>query len=69
MEKTEKFVCQDCKGITEFKRKRGSGLIEKALWLTLFFPGIFYSIWRNSPPKKICSYCGSDFMLPKDLSN
>lgn len=67
MTKIEKFICGDCKGITEFEKgKRGSGLIEFLLWSILFFPGIFYSIWRRKKVKKICGYCGSDFLLPAD---
>jgi hypothetical protein len=68
MAETEKLICGDCKGITTIRTgKRGSAFIEKILWWTLFFPGIFYSIWRNKAPKKICSYCGSEFLLPMDL--
>lgn len=67
MAEREKFICGDCKGITNFENgKRGSGFVEFILWTVLFFPGIFYSIWRKKSPKKICQYCGSDFMLPAD---
>lgn len=63
----EKFICGDCKGITSFREgKRGSSLIEFLLWTIFFFPGIFYSIWRRSKPQKVCSYCGSSFLLPAD---
>jgi len=62
----ERYICGDCRGITTFKNKRGSSFIEFLLWVTLFFPGIFYRMWRNAKPKKICQYCGSDFMLPAD---
>jgi hypothetical protein len=64
---SEKLICGDCKGITTFRKgKRGSAFLEKILWWTLFFPGFFYSIWRSNIPKKICSYCGSEFLLPAD---
>jgi len=66
MADTEKFICGDCKGVTEFPRKRGSALVESLLWATLFFPGFFYGMWRRSPVKKICQYCGSNFMFPAD---
>ena len=67
MSETEKLICGDCKGITNLRTgKRGSSLIEKLLFWTLFFPGIIYGIWRNRAPKKICQYCGSDFLLPND---
>lgn len=66
----EKLICGDCKGITTFESgKRGSAFIESLLWATLFFPGFFYSIWRRKPQKKVCQYCGSDFLLPLDQQN
>ena len=65
----EKLICGDCKGFTTFKNKRGSGVVEVILWLTLFVPGIFYSFWRRSPVKKICQYCESDFLLPPEMTN
>ncbi|OFW79928.1 MAG: hypothetical protein A2887_04715 [Alphaproteobacteria bacterium RIFCSPLOWO2_01_FULL_40_26] len=64
----EILICGDCKGINKFLQgKRGSGFVEFLLWSTLFFPGFFYSMWRRSKPKKICQYCGSDFLLPNKL--
>ncbi len=64
---TEKLICGDCKGITAVQKgKRGSGLIEILLWSTLFFPGIFYSMWRKGSAKKTCQYCGGNFLLPAD---
>lgn len=66
MSETQKFICGDCKGITEFPLKRGSAFIETLLWATLFFPGFFYSIWRRKHVKKICQYCGGDFLFPAD---
>jgi len=67
MARSEKYICGDCRGVTNFRTgKRGSDFVEKILWWTLFFPGIFYSIWRSMSPKKICQYCGSDFLLPAD---
>jgi len=68
MSETEKFICGDCKGITTFRKgKRGSNFIESFLWTVLFFPGIFYSIWRRISVKKVCQYCGGNFILPLDL--
>lgn len=67
MSETEKLICGDCKGITYLRtNKRGSAFIEKILFWALFFPGIFYGIWRNLKPKRICQYCGSEFLLPND---
>ncbi len=67
---TEKLICGDCKGFTTFRKgKRGSSFVESLLWWALLFPGIFYSIWRRKQPKKICQYCGGNFLLPNDLPN
>jgi hypothetical protein len=64
---TEILICGDCKKVNSCtKAKRGSRSMEVFLWATLFFPGIFYTIWRNAPQKKICKYCESDFLLPAD---
>jgi hypothetical protein len=66
---SETLICQDCKGVNTFRKgRRGSAFIERVLWLTLFFPGIFYSIWRSKKEKRICRYCGNDFLLPPDFS-
>ena len=60
----EKYICYSCKGITEFEKgKRGSAVIEFLLWTLFFFPGIFYSFWRKGLPKKVCQYCGDDFLM------
>lgn len=49
----EKLICGDCNSTSDFRKgKRGSALVEKLLWVTLFFPGIFYSIWRGWSQKK-----------------
>jgi len=70
MQNNEKFICGDCKGITQFHRgKRGSAFVEFILWSIFFFPGIFYSIWRRKGQKKICQYCDSDFLLPADSAS
>lgn len=66
----EKLICGDCNSTSEFRKgKRGSAFIEKLLWVTLFFPGIFYSIWRGWSQKKICPYCGSSFLFPDDSAH
>jgi hypothetical protein len=67
---TEKLICGDCKGVTTFRKgKRGSYFVELLLWWALIFPGIFYSIWRRKQSKKVCQYCGSNFLLPSELPN
>lgn len=64
----EKFICGECNSALEFdKSKRGSRIIEMILWSTLVIPGLIYSIWRKSTRKKICYYCGSDFVFPDSL--
>jgi hypothetical protein len=67
MAEMEKLICGDCKGVTEFPKKRGSNFVETMLWATLFFPGFFYSIWRRKNIKKTCQYCGGDFLFPADM--
>lgn len=69
MSDSEKLICGDCKGITTFQNKRGSAFIETMLWTLLFFPGIFYSIWRRKRPAKHCQYCGGDFLLPVEMAS
>jgi hypothetical protein len=64
MAETEKLICGDCKGTNIFQTKRGSAIIEKLLFVTLFFPGIIYGMWRNHKPKRFCQYCDSEFLLP-----
>jgi hypothetical protein len=67
MSRTEKLICGDCKATFEVETgKRGSAIIEAFLWSTLVIPGIFYSMWRKTKPKKYCDYCGSNFLIPAD---
>ncbi len=65
----EKFICGECNSVLEFEQsKRGSRIIEMILWSTLVIPGLIYSIWRKSARKKICYYCGSDFVFPDSVN-
>ena len=62
----DKYFCLDCKGITIIKKQKGSDFIESLLWLTLFFPGFLYSVWRKKGSKKECQYCGGHDLIPAD---
>jgi len=66
MAEFEKLICGDCKGITEIPTKRGKAATEATLWAIFILFGIIYSIWRRKKPKKICQYCGGNFLLPAD---
>jgi hypothetical protein len=67
MARVEKLICGDCKAVFEEETgKRGNAIVEMILWSTLFFPGIIYHFWRRRKPRKICDYCGSNFLIPAD---
>jgi hypothetical protein len=64
---TEKFICGDCKGITEndTTKKSSSKLLSTLLFC---FTGlIFPSFRRKRSVPKNCQYCNSDFLLPVNL--
>ncbi len=64
---SQKFICADCKGITEGNNSNKSS--SKSLSVLLFFlTGLIIPSFRKkkSTPKK-CQYCNSDFLLPADL--
>lgn len=68
MSKYEKFICGDCNSVLEFDTaKRGSKFVSILLWSTLVIPGLIYDIWRSRKVKKICYYCGSDFVFEDSL--
>ncbi len=63
----EKFICGDCRGITENDATKKSS--SKLLSILLFcFTGLIFPSFRRkrSTPKK-CQYCNSDFLLPAGL--
>lgn len=65
----EPMICATCGyvGPPTPRRKRGSTFVEKLLWYTLFFPGIFYSFWRRGGEHGLCMKCGGHDLLPFDL--
>ncbi len=63
----EKFICGDCRGITEKSPPKRSS--SRLISIILFcFTGLFIPSFRrkNASPKK-CQYCHSDFLLPANL--
>jgi uncharacterized membrane protein YqaE (UPF0057 family) len=59
------FICPDCGTIGLPKTvTKGSFLIEVALWLFLFFPGVIYSLWRLTTRSKACRTCGLGNIIP-----
>ena len=64
---SQKFICADCKGITEGRSEKKSS--SRLLSVLLFcLSGLIIPSFRKkkSTPKK-CQYCNSDFLLPADL--
>ena len=64
--------CKFC-GMTGRTRTvwRGNKFIERFLWLTLLFPGPFYTLWRWRGRKEVCRYCESENFIvipPAELS-
>jgi|GEM_PF-2146465 hypothetical protein len=64
---TEKFICGDCKGITENDNNKKSSF-RILPWFLFCFTGLIFPSFRRkrSVPKK-CQYCNSDFLLPVNL--
>jgi len=64
MKKVKTFICKKCGTIGKPKSVcPGSIWIELILWLCYIFPGVIYSIWRNSKKHSVCSVCGSDDII------
>lgn len=40
--------------------RRGSVRTQVILWFMLVLPGFFYSMWRESTKRTVCSVCGSE---------
>jgi predicted RNA-binding Zn-ribbon protein involved in translation (DUF1610 family) len=59
-------ICDECGfvGPAQRQKKRGSRMLERAIWTVLFFPGIFYSLWRSSGRGIVCPKCGSKALTP-----
>lgn len=43
---------------------RGSKMLERLLWLSLLFPGPFYTYWRWKGRKEVCAHCESENIVP-----
>lgn len=65
---SERFICGDCKGFTavEGGSAEMSGIVK--FFLNIILPGITIFLKRRRKKKMICSYCGSDFLLPADAA-
>lgn len=58
------YICSACGYEGKATRcKRGSAVLEWALWLTLLFPGPPYSIWRRVGVSKECPYCHKETIV------
>lgn len=65
--KKEQMVCLQCKTVAVPKRVTpGSFLIEIVLYCFLIFPGLIYTIWRNTSKHDQCPACKSKNLIPKD---
>lgn len=65
--KPVQLICANCGAIDEIrKEKRGSGIMEITLWITLFIPGILYTIWRVVDKRKFCAQCNCKKLVPLD---
>jgi hypothetical protein len=58
------FICTNCgyegkrKGI-----KPGSTTMEVLIWVTLFFPGPLYTLWRILGKRMVCPQCNEATMV------
>lgn len=53
--------CKFCGNIGRTKTLwRGSKRLERFLYITLLFPGPFYTFWRWKGRKEVCAYCESE---------
>lgn len=60
-------VCIDCGNVGKARKYcRGSVFLELFLWLCFLLPGIVYSIWRYTGPRRVCSKCMSPNIIPPD---
>jgi len=60
-----KIHCTTCEYEGKHKNyTKGSLMIEIALWLLFIFPGVIYTIWRNTSGKyKGCPDCKSESVV------
>lgn len=63
----QQYVCTTCGYVGNIKIiTKGSLLIEIVLWLFLIFPGLIYSIWRQTTKYNACPKCKNPSMIPSD---
>lgn len=59
------YICTSCNYVGERKLvKPGSTALEIFLWVALFIPGPFYTIWRIIKKRYACPNCGETVMVP-----
>lgn len=63
----KKVICKNC-GFTGklLKTRRGSTLVEVALWCCFLVPGFIYSLWRLSNRTYECPTCSGRNLIPTD---
>ena len=65
----EERYCIDCGRVAPPERRtKGSFLLEFALWLLFFVPGLMYANWRVSKSYRACPSCGSTSVVLPDSS-
>lgn len=65
----DRVVCTRCAHHGPVKLEvPGHFLLEVFLWLLWILPGLFYSIWRVSNKRRVCSVCGSTGIIPEASS-
>lgn len=59
-----RHYCNSCHNYTATALKKGSGLLEFALYFFYIFPGIMYSIWRRAGRDNRCPVCKKVGLIP-----
>jgi len=63
----KEYICTNCYKVgIPVNKTPGSILIELVLWLCFLVPGLIYSIYRMVSKKHVCSFCGSNDIVPLD---
>lgn len=58
-------MCTNCGNVSKpVTFTKGSFIVEVALWLMFFLPGIIYSVWRLSSKYDGCRFCKEGGMVP-----
>lgn len=62
----EEAVCRSCESVAFPKtEKPGSMLFGICLFFVFVVPGVLYAIWRITNQTEVCSFCGSEDLVPK----